>query len=62
MGEEALGPVKARCSSVGEFKGREAGVGGWVEAHPHRSRRREDRIGSFLGWGGESGKGITFEI
>jgi hypothetical protein len=26
--------------SVGEFKGREAGVGGWVGAHPHRSRKR----------------------
>ena len=35
MGEEVLGPVKARCTSVGEFEGREAGVsvsvseGGW---------------------------------
>jgi hypothetical protein len=28
MGEEALGPVKARCPSIGEFEVREAGVGG----------------------------------
>jgi hypothetical protein len=30
MGEEALGPVKARYPSVGEFEGGEAGVGGRV--------------------------------
>jgi hypothetical protein len=29
MGREALGPLKARCPSVGEFKGGEAGVGGF---------------------------------
>jgi hypothetical protein len=28
MGGEALGPGKARYPSVGEFEGREAGVGG----------------------------------
>jgi hypothetical protein len=43
MGGEAFGPVKARCPSVGECQGREAGVGGWVGGwvgeHPHRSRR-----------------------
>jgi hypothetical protein len=61
MGEEALGPVKAQCSSVGEFEDREVGVGGWVVAHPHRSRRRRDGIGGF-GGGGESGKEITFEM
>jgi hypothetical protein len=27
MEGEALGPVKARCSSVGECQGQEAGVG-----------------------------------
>jgi hypothetical protein len=32
--------VKALCSSVGGFEGREAGEGGWVREHPHRSRRR----------------------
>jgi len=26
---------------------REAGVSRWVGKHPHRSRGREDRIGSF---------------
>jgi hypothetical protein len=30
MGEEALGPMKAQCSSVGECQGGEAGVGGQV--------------------------------
>ena len=30
MGEEALGPVKARCPSAGECEGGEAGVGVWV--------------------------------
>jgi hypothetical protein len=28
MGEEALGPVKALCPSVGERQGQEAGGGG----------------------------------
>jgi hypothetical protein len=30
MGVEALGPVKARCPSVGECQGRDAGMGGVV--------------------------------
>jgi hypothetical protein len=30
MRGEALDPVKVQCSSIGEFEGREAGVGGWV--------------------------------
>ena len=30
MGEEALGPMKPQCLSVGECEGREAGVGGCV--------------------------------
>ena len=30
MREEALGPVKSLCPSVGEFQNREAGVGGLV--------------------------------
>jgi hypothetical protein len=37
MVEEAFDPMKALCPSVGEFEGREAGVGGWVGAHPHRA-------------------------
>jgi hypothetical protein len=60
MGGEGLGSMKIPCPSVGEYKGREAGAGGWVGAHPYRSRRRGDGIGIF--WGGESGKGITFEM
>jgi hypothetical protein len=55
MGGEALGPVKARCPSVGEFKDKKLGV----EEHPHRSRG--DDIGDFLG-GVEMGKEITFEM
>ena len=30
MGEEALGPVKALCPSIGECQGQEAGVSGLV--------------------------------
>ena len=30
MRGETLGPLKAQCPSVGEFKGSEARVGGWV--------------------------------
>ena len=29
MGEEAPGPMKAQCPSVGEFQGKQAGVGVW---------------------------------
>jgi hypothetical protein len=39
MGGEALGPVKARCPSVGKCQDREAGVRGLV------SRDRECRMG-----------------
>jgi hypothetical protein len=43
------------------IEGREVGVGGWVEEHPHRSRGREDVIGYF--WeGGKLGKGVKFEM
>jgi hypothetical protein len=49
MGGEALGHVKVRCPSVGEFKGGEVGVGGCMGAHPHRSRRRGDEMGGLLG-------------
>jgi hypothetical protein len=59
MGEEALGPVKALCLSVGECEVREAGVCGWVGEHPHRSRGREMERGGSVG---QSGKGITFEM
>ena len=39
MGEEAFGPMKALCSSLGECQGEEAGVGGLV------SRGRESLEG-----------------
>jgi hypothetical protein len=39
MGEEALGPVKARCPSVGELEGRDVGGSVWVGVPPRRSRR-----------------------
>ena len=54
MGGEALGPVKAQCPSVGECQGMEAGMGGWVTEHPHRSRGRDNEIGGFRR---ETGKG-----
>jgi hypothetical protein len=48
MGGEVLGPMKARempqCKGI---EGGEVGVGGWVVEHPHRSRGREEGIGSF---------------
>ena len=59
IGGETLGPVNARCPSVGECEGGEAGVGVWVGKHPHRSRGREDGIGVPRG---KLGKGITFEM
>ena len=39
MGEEALGPMKALCPSVGKCQGQEAGVGVLV------SRQRAKEIG-----------------
>jgi hypothetical protein len=55
MGEEALGPMKAQWPNVRECEDGEVGAHGWVGSHPHRSRRRWDRIGGF--WGVEIGKG-----
>ena len=55
MGREALGPVKARCPSIGKFEGGEVGVGGWVGENPHRSRGKGDGIGSF--WRGNQERG-----
>jgi hypothetical protein len=52
MGEEAFGPVKVICPSIGEFQGQEAGAGGLG------SRGRGDRGFSE----GKLGKGITFEL
>jgi hypothetical protein len=54
MGEEALGPVKVLCPSIGDFQGQEVGVGGLVS----RGRQGGDRGFSE----GKPGKGITFEM
>ena len=47
MGEEALGPEKARCPSVGECQGGKVGVGVWVGVHPFRSKDRGYGIGAL---------------
>ena len=57
-GVETLGPVGIQCPSVGECKGRKAGVSEWVGEYPHRARGRGDRMG-VLEVG--PGKGITFK-
>ena len=49
IGGEVLGPVKAPCTSVGEYQEWDAGVGGWVREHPHISRGSGDEIGGFGG-------------
>ena len=52
------GSIVPQCRGI---KGGEVGVGGLVDEHPHRSRRKEDVIGGF--WEkGKLGKGITFEM
>jgi hypothetical protein len=51
MGGEALCPVKALCSSVGECQGKEVGVGGLV------SRGRGERIGEGVFRRGNQEKG-----
>jgi hypothetical protein len=42
---EALGPVKARCPSVGEHQGTGVGLGVLVGEHPHRSRGKREEKG-----------------
>jgi hypothetical protein len=54
MEEEALGPVKVLCSSLGEGESRKAGVGGWVLEH-HCRMGRGDGIGGFTGENWERG-------
>jgi hypothetical protein len=54
MGGEARGPVKARGPSVGEFEGREVGVGGWVG---NTLIEVGDGIRGFPWQGAETGKG-----
>jgi hypothetical protein len=48
----------SQCRGI---EGREVGVGGWLEEHPHRSRVRVDVIGCFRK-GEKPGKCITFEM
>jgi hypothetical protein len=46
---------RSQCRGI---EGGEAGVGRWVEEHPHRSRGKEDGIRDFWeGGGGKQGKG-----
>jgi hypothetical protein len=48
MRREVLGPMKAQ--KMPQCRGMErwdVGVGGLLEEHPHRTRRREDVIGGF---------------
>jgi hypothetical protein len=53
MGGEALGPVKALCSSIGEARTRN-GIG-WVE-------EQEEKWGDRGFLEGKLGKWITFEM
>jgi hypothetical protein len=55
MGGEAFGPVKALCSSVGEFQGQEAGSCGLVSKGMGRAKEEGD-------FGGRPGRGKTFEM
>jgi hypothetical protein len=59
MGGEALRPGKAQYPSVVECQGGDAGVGGWVGEHPHRSMG--GRMGEGFS-GGKNGKEITLEM
>jgi hypothetical protein len=57
MGEEALGPGKARCPNVGECQDREMGVGGEAP-----SEKQGEGIWDMGFSEGKPGKGITFEM
>jgi hypothetical protein len=57
---EALGPLKARCPSVGECHGSEVRVDGSLGEHPHRSRGLGGWDSEFAE--GKPEKGITFEM
>jgi hypothetical protein len=62
MGEEAIGPLMVPCPSVGEYQGREVGVGEWVSGC--RSTLIEAGRGGMR-WGflkGKSRKRLTFEM
>jgi hypothetical protein len=51
MGGEALGPVEARCPSMGKCQGGETGVVRWWGGgeHPHRSRGGDGIRGLWRG-------------
>jgi hypothetical protein len=49
VAEETLGPMKARCPSVGECEDRKVGVGRRVGTRPHRSKRWGYGIRGFSG-------------
>ena len=61
MGKEALGPVKARCPTVGECEGREVEICEWrntlIETGAGGGRRRGDRRVSGLGGCGNRERG-----
>ena len=57
---ETLSPIKAWCPSVGEFKGGEAGMSGWVGEHTHRSRGRGYGLRGL--WGGGQKREKSFEM
>jgi len=59
IGGEALGPVKAPFTSVGEYQGDEVGVGGRGSTLIEAGGGGGDR--GCAGGGGKLGKGITFE-
>ena len=50
-GKDALGPVKARCPSVGECQGREVRVGGWGNTLIEAEGREWDRAYPVVGVG-----------
>jgi hypothetical protein len=58
MRGEALGPVKARCLSIGECQGGEERVGGWGSTLIEAGGGGWDRGFAER----KPGKGITFEM
>ena len=60
MGEKALGPVKAQCTSIGKCQDREAGVSRWEDGTPSQKQGDGGQVRVFSE--GKPGKGITFEM
>jgi hypothetical protein len=59
MGEEALGPVEARCPSTGEYQDSEVGVGRWGTTFIEAKGRGESRDGTGGLWRG-SWEGVYY--